>query len=350
MVLPTTDTQKRFKGRSRTISLCCFLALVVGFLPITAKADLVPYKLSMRISSNEKDSTHLTIVQGKISQLTLTLTNADDAQRAILLPGMQNHGLRVVWFSVFKVEENYYRNIYTENRELHMDTLVYKGYITLKNLEPGESVSIPIFFGDTVNQPKHNEAHSLGKLPPGNYQLLAWYDPWKEPLAEYIYNRVVYWDHQNELTDSTKMDLSIVGINSNYMSLTIAESELEIQTTKAICTGHCRICSSIDRGNWNALKRALRRNWDINSPHRNIAWVYYPSEAIILTLPTFDSRELVVQRNGEIHYLSLKWQLGKIYTFRSRICSILHWVFHIRRCPFRQSDERWSKLRWVYEF
>ena len=319
-------------------------------LPHGAMADLVPPKLTMRITSNEVDSTHLTVVKGKIAQLTVTFTNADYSQRSVLLPGFQNHGQRAIWFSVFSEQENYYRNVFTEERVLSMDTLVYKGYVSLKNLEPGESVSIPIFFNDSLNQRKHNEAHSLGSLPTGTYQLLAWYDPWKEPLSEYIYNRTDDSHGNQPTTDSMKMDLYYAGINSNFMSLTISETDIEIHTAKPICPGHCAICSAIDRGNWNALKRAVRRKGGYESPHRNIAWIYYGPDAILASLPTYYSRELIVNEKGTYHYLSLTWQLGKIFSMRSRMCSILQWVFHTRRCPFRSSEVDWSKLRWVKEF
>jgi hypothetical protein len=327
-----------------------FFISLLGFLPIAAKADLVPQKLTMRLSSGEMDSTHLTVVKGKIAQLTVTFTNADDTQRSVLLPGNQNHGQRVIWFSVFSIQDNYYRNIFTEERVLSMDTLVYKGYVTLKNLDPGESVSIPIFFNDSVNQPKHNEAHSIGNLPPGNYQLLAWYDPWKEPLSEFVYNRTDDFNRNQSTTDSTKMDLSYAGINSNYMSLTIRETDIEFQSAKPICSGHCAMCSAIDRGNWNALKRAVPRHGGYESPHRNIAWVYYGPDAILASLPTYYSRELIVNHKDTYHYLTLNWQLGKIFKVRERMCSMLHWVFRIQRCPFRSSKVDWSRLRWVKEF
>ncbi len=329
-----------------------FLLLALCTSAFCAYADLVPWKLSMRISSNEKDSTNLSIVNGKIAQLTVTFTNADYTQRSVLLPGSQNQnqGQQVIWFSVFNVEDNYYRNIYTEERRLAMDTTRYKGYVTLKNLEPGESVSIPIFFNDSLNESRHIEAHQLGNLPPGKYQLLAWYDPWKEPLSEYIYNRLDPFDSSNRNADSTKMDLNYAGMNSNYITLTVAESESEIQMNKPSCAGHCALCAAIDRGNWNALKRAVRRKGGYEAPHRNIAWVYYGPDAILSSLPTYYSRELIVNEKGSYHYLSLSWQLGKIFRVRSRVCSILHWVFSIRRCPFRSSEVDWSKLRWAKEF
>ncbi len=323
---------------------------MLATLPIVAHADLVPWKLSIVISSNEKDSTNLTIVNGKIAQLTVTFTNADYSQRSVLLPGSQNQGQQVIWFSVFKVEENYYRNIYTEERRLSMDMSLYKGYVTLKNLEPGESVSFPIFFNDSLNESKHVEAHQLGKLPPGKYQLLAWYDPWKEPLSEYVYNRLDPFDRSNRSADSTKMDLNYAGINSNYITLTVAESESEIQMNKPSCAGHCALCAAIDRGNWNALKRAVRRKGGYEAPHRNIAWVYYGPDAILASLPTYYSRQIIVTSKGEYHYISLCWQLGKIHRVRERMCSIFHWGFHIQRCPFRTSDARWSRLRWANEF
>jgi hypothetical protein len=323
---------------------------ILAVQPIVANADLVPYKLNMRISSNEKDSTNLTIVNGKIAQLTVTFTNADYTQRSVLLPGSQNQGQQVIWFSVFKVEDNYYRNIYSEDRRLAMDTALYEGSVTLKNLEPGESVSIPIFFNDSLNESRHIEAHQWGNLPPGKYQLLAWYDPWKEPLSEYIYNRLDAFDHSNSNADSTKMDLNYSGINSNYITLTVAGADTEIQMDKPTCTGHCALCSAIDRGNWNALKRAVRRKGGYEAPHRNIAWVYFGPDAVQSSLPTYYSRALIVNEKGTYHHISLSWQLGKIFRVRSRMCSILHWVFHIRRCPFRSSKVNWSKLRWVREF
>ena len=331
----------------------CYRLLFVFILavqPIVAHADLVPWKLSMRISSNEKDSTNLSIVNGKIAQLTVTFTNADYAQRSVLLPGTQNQGQQVIWFSVFKVDDNYYRNIFTEERRLAMDTTRYKGYVTLKNLEPGESVSIPIFFNDSLNESRHVEAHQWCNLPPGKYQLLAWYDPWKETLSEYIYNRLDSFDRSNGTVDSTKMDLNYSGINSNYITLNVTETDTEIQMNMPTCSGHCEICSAIDRGNWNALKRAVRRKGGYEAPHRNIAWVYYGPDAIQSSLPTFYSRTLIVNVKGTFHHISLSWQLGKIFRVRSRMCSILHWVFHIRRCPFRSSEVNWCRLRWVTEF
>ena len=173
------------------------------------------------------------------------------------------------------------------------------------------------------------EAHQLGKLPPGKYQLLAWYDPWKEPLSEYIYNRLDPFDQTNSNADSTKMDLNYDGINSNYITLTVAGADTEIQMNKPICTGHCAICSAIDRGNWNALKRSVRRKGGYEKPHRNIAWLYYGPDAVLSSLPTYYSRELIVNAKGEYHHVSLRWQLGKIYRGRERICSIFYWANHI---------------------
>ena len=346
------DDFERNKSRSEPSKMDLYLGGInSNYISLTiAEPFVAPPKLTMRISSNEVDSTHLTVAKGKIAQLTVTFTNADYSQRSILLPGFQNHGQRVIWFTVFSEQENYYRNVFAEDRILSMDTILYKGYVTMKNLELGESVSIPIFFNDSVNQRKHNETHALGNLPPGNYKLLASYDPWKEPLSEYIYNRTDDSDRKQTTVDSTKMDLAYAGINSNYMSLTITETDVEIQSTKPICSGHCAICSSIDRGNWNALKRAVRRKGTYESPHRNIAWVYYGPDAILSSLPTYYSRELIVYEKGSYHYLSLSWQLGKIFKVRSRVCSILHWVFSIRRCPFRSSEVDWCRLRWVTEF
>ena len=129
----------------------------VSFL---AKADLRPSYLKVSLSASKTKFTTTELVQ-----INVTLTNGDDKSHSILVPGRQYQGMKLIYFSWYKVDEkNFYTEVHRDSRIISMDTSV-KGYIHFNRLDSNESTTIPFFFNDTKNAQKHiNSNYEIPKL------------------------------------------------------------------------------------------------------------------------------------------------------------------------------------------
>lgn len=67
------------------------------------------------------------------------------------------------------------------------------------------------------------------------------------------------------------------------------------------------------------------------------------SQSVICSLPTFSHHSYLVETKDGIQYITLVYQLGKIYRTRSRISSLMR-CMGIRNVSWRISDERAVKL------
>jgi len=174
----------------KTVSL--ILILLSSF---SCLADLRPPDMSIHLSSERN-----TYQRDEVIQFDITFTNLTTHQNGVLLPGTKNKGKRMIFLSYYSVDStNFYTNVFTESRVIEMDTSAL-GQTGWANLDPGESITIPIFFGDTKNYSTHNAAHhKIPDLPAGNYQVLAWYDPWDEPMAQYAFKQINPFGRSDDL-------------------------------------------------------------------------------------------------------------------------------------------------------
>ena len=334
------------------------LLLLLYTFPITVLADLHPVYLTVEISAPKNKFTNSELVQ-----LNVTIKNTASKKHSILIPGNQSKGLKLIYFSWYKVyENNFYTEVHRDSRVISMDTSV-KGYVNFNRLDSNESTTIPFFFNDTKNALKHiNSTYEIPKLSPGNYKVIAWYYPWDEELAKYAFNKYDWDGHDlNPDKNPELLDLSESGTQSTYFDIEI----LPQATEKVIaytnnCEKGCKLCRSIEHENWNKTKRLIRQdskdlseynmgkdtdeNWQ--KAHRNIVYLGDSPDAILSTLPSYLSREIIFQNKNGIHYFYLTWQIGKVSRVGSRINSLFY-LIGLRNLRIRDSRVKYSKLKWL---
>jgi len=338
-----------------------FLLLLISVISLSAKADLRPVYLTLEISAPKTKFTTTELVQ-----LNVILTNVDFESHSILIPGNQSKGLKLIYFSWYKVDENnFYTEVHRDSRVISMDTSV-KGYVNFNRLDSNESTTIPFFFNDTKNAKKHiNSTYEIPKLSPGNYKIIAWYYPWDEELAKYAFNKYD-WEGQDLNPDKNPefLDLSESGTQSTYFDVEILPQE----TKKVIlytsnCEKDCKLCQSIEHENWKKTKRLIRQdskdlseynmgnntNGSWQKAHRNIAYLGDSPDAILSSLPSYLSREIIFQNKNGIHYFYLTWQIGKISRVGSRINSLFY-LIGLRNVRISASRVRYSKLKWLRKY
>jgi hypothetical protein len=335
-----------------------YLLLLIFAISFSVKADLRPVYLTLEISAPKTKFTTSELVQ-----INVTLKNCTGINHSILVPGNQSKGLKLIYFSWYKVDENnFYTEVHRDSRMISMDTSV-KGYVSFNRLDSNESTTIPFFFNDFKNSKRHiNSTYEIPKLPPGKYKIIAWYYPWDEELAKYAFNKYD-WESQDFNPDKNVelLDLSESGTQSTYFDVEIIpHSEANQTNSVSTCANGCRLCHAIERENWRKTKRLIRRDSkDINEynmgndsngnwqkAHRNIAYLGDNPDAILSSLPSYLSREIIFQNKNGIHYFYLTWQLGKISKVGSRINSLFY-IIGLRNVRIKDSKLRYSKLKWL---
>jgi len=333
-----------------------YLLLLIFTISFSVKADLRPVYLTVEISALKTKFT-----TNELVQINVILKNRTGIDHSILVPGNQSKGLKLIYFSWYKVnEKNFYTEVHRDSRVIAMDTSV-KGYVNFNRLDSNESTTIPFFFNDFKNAQKHiNSTYEIPKLPPGKYKIIAWYYPWDEELAKYAFSKYD-WKGRDENQDDNPelMDLPDSGTQSTYFDVEIiAQREAKETNSVNSCGKGCHLCRAIECENWKKTKRLIRRNSkDINEynmgndsngnwqkAHRNIAYLGDNPDAILASLPSYLSREIIFQNKNGIHYFYLTWQLGKISRVGSRINSILYMI-GLRNVRIKDSKLRYSKLK-----
>lgn len=334
------------------------LLLLIFAISFSAKADLRPIYLTVEISAPKTKFTTTELVQ-----INVSLKNLDGIDHSILVPGNQSKGLKLIYFSWYKVDEkNFYTEVHRDSRVIAMDTSV-KGYVSFNRLDSNESTTIPFFFNDFKNAQRHiNSTYEIPKLPPGKYKIIAWYYPWDEELAKHAYSKYD-WKGLDEIpADNPELlDLPESGTQSTYFDVEII-AQREAKETESInsCWKGCHLCRAIEHENWRKTKRLIRRDSkDINEynmgndlngnwqkAHRNIAFLGDNPDAILASLPSYLSREIIFQNKNGIHYFYLTWQIGKVSRVGSRINTLFDMI-GLRNVRIRYSRVRYSKLKWL---
>ena len=93
------------------------LIVLLYCFPLIGKADLNPSFLSLELTADKSAFSIDETLQWKIR-----FVNEGDQSRGVLLPGSQNKGNRLIYFSYFTVKNNIYTEVARESAELNMDT------------------------------------------------------------------------------------------------------------------------------------------------------------------------------------------------------------------------------------
>jgi hypothetical protein len=298
----------------------------------------------------------------EVIQLDITFTNLTNHSNGVLLPSTKNKGKRLLYLAYYSVDSNdFYTNVYTEAREMNMDTST-PGYAGWANLDAGKSVTIPIFLNDTKNYLTHNAAyHKLPDLPAGEYQVLAWYQPWDERMAEYAFKQIGPFGRSDDDFASQRIYLD-ESEQSNYITLTITDSELSKPPWKPtkFCPSNCNLCEAIDTENWDKVKRSIAKQTDYSNkiemsttktgwlqPHRNIAWMSPPPDAILASLPSYTYRSMILKNKNSHFYYSATWQLGRVFATRTRMRNFIHRWTRLYPPVFREEQNYRHLIKFI---
>lgn len=304
-----------------------FLLLLLG-VPFLSFADLRPSQFSITISCDKK-----VVAANELFQINVKLTNETYQQQSILIPGGQNKGKRLIQLEYYQVTNNFYTKVAEEVRIIQMDT-TQPGIVYFKSLEAKASYEFPLFINDSVNYSKHIQSHyRLPKLPPGTYQVLAWYLPWEEKFAQYAFQLLNDFD-KNPIEyseEGSKIEMPAGGINSNYITLTIASDSVLYpkENTMNCCQKNCRFCAAIEHEKWHKVERIIRHEQhDWRKPHNQLRWISPNPDAVLDILPTYSHNELIFQNANGIHYAVITYRIGKIYPLRRHLVQVLYLVFN----------------------
>lgn len=317
------------------------LLLLLG-VPFLSFADLRPSQFSITISCDKQ-----VVYQNECFQLTFQLTNLTAQNQTILVPGSQNKGKRIIQLEYYEVTNNFYTKVAEEIRTIQMDTSE-RGSVYFKRLDPNESYTFPIFLNDSLNFSKHIQSnYRLPKLPPGTYQVLAWYLPWEEELAKYAFQLTNDFD-KNPIEyseEESKIEMPASGINSNYITLTIASDTVFYpkENTITSCEEHCRFCHAIEHEKWHKVERIIRHEQhDWRKSHNQLRWISPNPDAVLDILPTYSTNELIFKTKSGIKYGFITYQIGKIFPVRQRMAQLLHLIFNT---SFGMRTSSYKKVR-----
>ena len=130
-----------FQEKCLMINIKFIFASIILFASFQLRADLRPYYLNMSLSASKTKFTTTEPVQ-----INVTLTNISDKTHSILIPGNQSKGLKLIYFTWYKVDENnFYTEVHRDSRIISMDTSV-KGSVNFNRLNAQESTTISFFF------------------------------------------------------------------------------------------------------------------------------------------------------------------------------------------------------------
>ena len=304
-----------------------FLLCLIG-LPFFSHADLRPSQFSITISCDKK-----VVAANELFQINIKLTNETYQQQSILIPGGQNKGKRLIQLEYYQVTNNFYTKVAEEIRAIQMDT-TQPGIVYFKSLDAKASYEFPLFINDSVNYSKHILSHyRLPKLPPGTYQVLAWYLPWEEEFAQYAFQLLNDFE-KNPIKyseEGSKIEMPASGLNSNYITLTIASDSVFYpkENTMNRCQKNCRFCAAIEHEKWHKVERIIRHEQhDWRKPHSQLLWISPNPDAILDCLPTYSGNHLIFKTRAGIQYAYITYRIGKIYPVRQRLVQLLHLVFN----------------------
>jgi|UniRef100_UPI00404AD983 hypothetical protein len=304
-----------------------FLLLLLG-VPFLSFADLRPSQFSITISCDKQ-----VVSPNECFQITIRLANLTGQNQSILIPGAQNKGKRLIQLEYYQVTNNFYTKVAEEIRTIQMDTSE-RGSVYFKRLDPKESYEFPIFLNDSVNYSKHIQSnYRLPKLAPGTYQVLAWYLPWDEELAKYAFQLTTDFD-KNPIEyseEESKIEMPASGINSNYITLTIASDSVFYpkENTMNRCQKNCRFCAAIEHENWHKVERIIRHEQhDWRKPHNQLRWISPNPDAVLDILPTYSGNHLIFKTRAGIQYAYITYRIGKIYPVRQQLVQLFHLVFN----------------------
>ncbi len=316
---------------SKALFILAFLFTQLQSFALTP--DLKPVHLELRFSPTQQYVRANDVIQFNITLKCLS----GEQERSVLMPNSKDSGQLMIYLSFYTVDNhNHYTRVFAEERPYTM-SVNQVSPVWFHNLAKGDSLVVPVFYGDAKNYDHQIEAHhSWPKLKPGKYKVLAHYNPWDEEQAEMVYNKVSYMKDNDDEFLAHRFNMPEDGLISNYINLTVRDNgtlEFEALKSSETCESNCRLCTSVSKGNWREVKKLINdashdpwENQGSNFPHdfhTQVAYLYPGPDAILASLPSYYGRKVIFKNDAGYHYYNIGWQVGKIYPARSRLNYLL---------------------------
>jgi hypothetical protein len=292
-----------------------------------------------------------------IIQWNVVFTNLDSIRHAIVIPSSQNRGKRIIqlqWYKIsssgsgiFPSSGDYYEQVYTDPIELEMDTLLYRGYPSIVNLEPNESYTFPIFLNDRNNQLKHVESSYLvPNLPIQDYEVLVHYNPYTEPFSKHFF----YHQEKGQFAPDSlnRLELPLGGIYSAYTTIHMQKDDFQSDLfLSKTCSKNCYVCACIKHKRWKKLRKHFeKKSSDLS--HSTVLHEFPGPDGVLDVLPTYYSKNYIVLTKDGVQHISVTWQIGKIYKTAQFFTRMLYPIF--RKVVFPYTNAQVSKLKWIKEW
>lgn len=321
------------------MSLRYLFTVLLIVIQFSAFADM-PYKpLKFELLSSKTE-----YKLGEILSFTLRITNTDkEHSYPVMIPGKTNSGKKLIYFTAYTIDSTGHATEVACEYMADIPALsgATSGDVEVKQLEPGKYIELKLHFHPSPNYAiSPNERHWFDKpLSTGQYHFLAWYQPYGiVPFDLYVYTDVV-----KHLPQTDKLVINKVGEQSNYCRVIIAhKGDPKISMLK--CDIDCKFCKHIKNEQWGKvqqdieettqkIKKAQSSSLGVGAEcswlqkHRRVIYLSDPPEAILSSLPSYWGQTIGFNtRKGSVYY-NMTFQIGKVYTTRSKLQSLSYLVF-----------------------
>lgn len=278
------------------------------------RADLLPVELRLTLKQVPTLSDQYTVLE-------LEIKNESALNNSILVPGHPQLGMGL--FEVFAYEhkeEMKWTLARTYNLVLADSAAADQKYIQFWSLRPLESFKQLFVI---------NEAPSSGRA----YQII--YQP---HVCEAYFKYAFRWyDGEGEPTDAAiDGDQRFAYQGPMYSDL----CQVFAQPETFFALDHKS--KKYYKAKWGQVKGQLKRHKKYTATWPVLNAQLY-SQVVLSSLPTYSHKYVILETKNGIAYLSLGYQIGKIYPFRSFLAKIAH-LCGARRVFWRTSSSKAIKL------
>lgn len=313
------------------------LLLFLGISLLAHAKDLRPQDLKITL-----EQFPVLAHQTDIIPLRIHIQNVSNHSGSILIPFAQNYGKPLFQLRVYEIDQaGKYTLVYTSQEFLDMDTSKYKTEGSFWQLEPNDRYAFPLFINDTQNARLRFESSiQIPDLKNGKYAFQVLYTPENSSFFKYAFRQ------NSEIDPIPEDDVDKYPNHFNWegsYASNFLEYPFEILPKLVVHDPtKSKLCRAVSKENWGKVKR-IWRNRDKNKSSDCVLWVYGNAQSILSSLPAYTGYNVIFYTDSGIRYVTITYQIGKVFRLRSRLASLFHAV-GFRRAPFKTSKVNWSKL------
>ncbi|MEN9743166.1 MAG: hypothetical protein RLZZ65_971 [Bacteroidota bacterium] len=302
-----------------------FLFFFAGVLPTFAFADLLPQQLKLTLKQIKSQSSQYTLLE-------LEIQNVSDLHGSILVPGHPQLGMGLfVVYRYHQTENNQFRLDSTFSLLLKDSANVDEKYMQFWSLAPGESFK-QLLRIESISTP--------------NEFFMVQYQP--HVCREWFKYAFRWHDEDGESVEPISEDDQRFAYQGAYYSdLLVIDSGVIQEPVKPDFHRYSSLQKAIYTEHWSKVKRKLRHHlpsFSATNSNYPILNTQLYSQAVLSSLPTYFHQYLFVETKSGLFYLSLDYQMGKIFKGRSFLAKIAH-LCGARRVFWRTSAVHKNRLK-----